>query len=124
MEGEFDIIDRCIDLTVEVIEIAKRLKQTGHYIIADQVVRSTGSVGANVAEAQSSRSKTEFESTNNIALKETRETIYWLAVIKRINVVNEEKIDNLRKESSEIANIIATIILNSKNNRKKKKRRI
>ncbi|GEM_PF-3945886 len=87
MKRDFDIVDRCIELTIDVINIAKKLKQANHYVIADQVIRSTGGIGANVSEAQASRSKMEFESTNNIVLKEAKRQFIGSAVIEKISTL-------------------------------------
>ncbi|MFC1651538.1 four helix bundle protein [Patescibacteria group bacterium] len=123
IKSNFDILERCINLTLGIVEISKRLKKAHQYVLADQVMRSAGSIGANVAEAQAARSSAEFESINNIALREARETIYWLTVISRINVIDSQKIIRLKKENQEISNIVAAIILSSKRNRKNKKLR-
>jgi four helix bundle protein len=114
MERNFDIVDRCIELTLKVISVARKLKEANHYIIADQVIRSTSGIGANLAEGQAARSKFEFESINNIALREAKETDYWLAVIMKIGVINAQIVAKLRKENREIASIVAAIILSSK----------
>ena len=46
--------------------------------LAQQLLKSGASLGANVQEAQAGRSGADFISTYSLALKETRETLYWL----------------------------------------------
>jgi len=114
MRRNSDIIERCIDLTLEIVDICKTLKKHHQYEFASQVVRSASSMGANLTEAQVARTKIEFGSINSIALREARETIYWLVVIGRLKIIPVERIDKLRRETSEIANIIAAIVISSK----------
>lgn len=52
--------------------------------IASQILRSTTSIGANIAESQSAESKKDFIHKLNIALKESRETYYWLKVLTQV----------------------------------------
>jgi len=120
MKRDFDIVDRCIELTIDVINIAKKLKQANHYVIADQVIRSTGGIGANVSEAQASRSKMEFESTNNIVLKEAKRQFIGSAVIEKISTLVLLIPGGFSRSKRRVArlNIIAAIILSSKNRRK------
>ena len=50
-------------------------------ILAQQLLRSGTSVGANVQEAQAGQSRADFISKYSIALKEARETLYWLRLL-------------------------------------------
>ncbi|WP_287262825.1 four helix bundle protein, partial [Moorena sp. SIO3A5] len=45
--------------------------------LANQLLRSGTSIGANCSEAQSAQSRRDFISKYQIALKEARETKYW-----------------------------------------------
>ena len=53
--------------------------------LANQILRSGTSIGANVEEAQAGQSKADFISKYAIALKEARETKYWLKLVKEAN---------------------------------------
>lgn len=79
-------------------------------------MRSGTSIGANIEEAQAAESKNDFVHKYNIALKEARETKYWLLLLQRINKKFENDAVNLIKECDEIAKIIAQIIINIKRN--------
>ena len=52
------------------------------YVLSKQILRSGTSVGANVHEAEASESKKDFIHKLGIALKEIRETSYWLNLLK------------------------------------------
>jgi len=83
-------------------------------ILSKQLLRSGTSVGANVEEAQAGQSKADFISKMSIALKEARETNYWLRLIEASEMVKSEKIAEIKKESEEIKKILAAIIVSSK----------
>ena len=56
--------------------------------IAKQLLRSATSIGANINEAVYGNSKADFISKLHISLKETSESIYWLTLLKRTNLMN------------------------------------
>ncbi len=66
------------------------------------------SVGANVEEAQAGQSRSDFVHKMAIALKEARETIYWLRLLEAGEILLKEKL------SDEIKKIIGAIIVSSK----------
>ena len=49
--------------------------------LSGQLLRAGTSVGANLEEAQAGQSRADFISKNAIALKEARETHYWLRLL-------------------------------------------
>jgi four helix bundle protein len=71
-------------------------------------------IGANIEEAQAAESKADFTHRYNIALKEARETKYWLRLISASKRPKNIDIDSLIKESDEICRIIAQIIINAR----------
>jgi four helix bundle protein len=82
-----------------------------------QLLKAGTSVGANLEEAQAGQSKPDFISKNAIALKEARESKYWLRLISATNTFEEKVkmgIEELAGESSEISKIIGSIIVSAK----------
>jgi four helix bundle protein len=73
-------------------------------LIGKQVVRSGTSIGANVEEAQSGSSKDDFIYKMNIALRESRETHYWLRLAKESKLITSDRVDVLIKEADELRN--------------------
>lgn len=71
-----------LEFVVAVIEYVET--QNLPRYLADQVVRSATSIGANYAEALNASSKTDFRNKIYIAKKETAETKYWLNVISKL----------------------------------------
>ena len=77
-----------------------------------QIVRSSGSIGANYLEANESLSKKDFLMRIKISKKETRETVYWLELLEIPSALQNEH-QTLLKEANEIMNILGAILRNS-----------
>ena len=71
-------------------------------------------IGANLEEATAAQSKADFVSKCNIALKEARETHYWLRLFTETQVVSAERLSGLLKESDELIAILTTIVKNAR----------
>ncbi|HEX9963018.1 MAG TPA: four helix bundle protein [Pyrinomonadaceae bacterium] len=74
-------------------------------------------LGANLEEAQAGQSKPDFIHKNAIALKEARETNYWLRLIMATSDLNKnitKGIDELIAESAEIKKVVGSIIVSAK----------
>ena len=80
-----------------------------------QVVRSSGSVGANYREANESLSKKDFVLRVKISRKEAKESSYWLRLILETNdLKNRDEAERLVNESIELKKILSSIIGKSK----------
>lgn len=117
MNKRFDITERTLKFGVRFILMSSALPRTpAGFAVAHQIVRSGTSVGANTEEAQDAVSKKEFIRIMTIALKECRETIYWLRIIIETKLISEKKLNALLEEAREIRAILATIIKKTKQN--------
>lgn len=114
-----DIKERTFDFAVEIVHLCQDLDKTPGTTgtLGRQLLRSGTSIGANVEEAQAGQSRADFISKYSIALKEARETIYWLRLVKTSGVCTDKRLDALRQEAEQIARIIGSIIVNTKNAR-------
>ena len=78
-----------------------------------QVIRSSGSVGANYIEANESLGKKDFAMRIRICRKEAKETIYWLKLVE----TNEDSLETKRasyiQEGTEIMKIFGAILIKS-----------
>ena len=110
-----EFISRLINFSISIIKFCELLKNEKYFlVIIDQLLRSATSIGANVIEAKSSSSKTEYLRYFQIALKSANETKYWLFIILKTTKNYKEEINQLLKETEEIANILAAGILTMK----------
>ncbi len=73
--------------------------------IAKQLLRSATSIGANINEAVYGNSKTDFISKLHIALKETGESLYWLTLLDRTNLI-EYDFEKLLATAEEIKRML------------------
>ncbi|MBI2094767.1 MAG: four helix bundle protein [Candidatus Omnitrophica bacterium] len=109
---KYDLENRTLKFALEVRSFVKRLPKTVA-IIEDtkQLVRSSGSVGANYIEANESLSKKDFVMRIKISRKEAKESRYWLSLI---NVDGNDSIEKQRglltQESQELMNIFGAIL--------------
>ncbi len=113
-----DIPKRTFSLAVRVVKLCRYLEEKPGVgrTLSWQLLRSGTSIGANVEEAQAGQSRADFISKNLIALKEARETGYWLRLIAAAQVVPEKRISALRREVEELKRILGAIVVSAKKN--------
>ena len=77
------VVDKSYAFSLKIIDLYKYLNyEKKEFVLSKQILKSGTSIGANVEESQSAISKRDFISKNSIALKEARETHYWLRLLK------------------------------------------
>lgn len=109
------IPDRTFKFGVDIIQVVSKLpRNTVGFAISDQLIRSGTSVGANIEEAQNSSTKKEFVHGITIALKEARETYYWLKLLKESGLVPKAALDRIILENLEIVRILTSSVKNAK----------
>ena len=79
------IVHLTFEFSLEIIKYCERLEEHRKYIIANQLLRSGTSIGANIREAQNAESKNDFIHKFKIAVKEIEETLYWLELCNHSN---------------------------------------
>jgi four helix bundle protein len=110
-----DLKLRCYQFSLDIIALADDLpKKRSAWIIADQIIRSATSIGANLVEAKASSSRLEFKKFFEIALKSANETKYWLCLLRDTKLIKKEKIDALLAEVTELANMLASSVIKLK----------
>ncbi|MEB2777545.1 four helix bundle protein [Algoriphagus sp. D3-2-R+10] len=83
------IVDKTFHFAQEIITVYLYLREKGHFKLADQLVKSGTSIGANVEEVQAAHSKLDFVAKLTISNKEARETSYWLRLLDRKELLSE-----------------------------------
>jgi four helix bundle protein len=108
----YDLENRTFEFAKHVRLFTKGLKRSlSNSEDAKQVIRSSGSVGANYIEANESLSKKDFVMRIKICRKEAKESAYWLQLIGEINEdAVQEKAAILHKEANELKKIFSAII--------------
>jgi len=70
--------------------------------LCNQLLRSGTSIGANNAEACNAVSRQDFRSKSYIALKEARESLYWIELLKRNNYIDEMHYQSIYEDCEEL----------------------
>jgi four helix bundle protein len=108
----YDLEERTFKFAKDVRIFTKKLKYSiSNGEDAKQLIRSSGSVGANYIEANESLSKKDFLMRVKICRKEAKESAYWLRLIEEVNgieVKNESVV--LQQEAIELKKIFSTIV--------------
>ena len=76
--------------------------------LCNQLLRAGTSIGANNAEATNAVSKQDFRSKSYIALKEARESLYWIELLKRNNYIDERQYQSINEDCEELVKILVT----------------
>ncbi|WP_058556765.1 four helix bundle protein [Thiohalocapsa sp. ML1] len=107
-----DIPDRTFEFARRVVMLCRALDAEPGVprILANQLIRSGTSIGANVEEAQASQSVADFVSKYSIACKEARETRYWLRLLAASAIVPEGRLTDMQQECNELIAILTSII--------------
>src|SRR5262245_15209344 len=76
------IVKLTFDFALSIINYVEQIKNEKRFVIANQLLKSGTSIGANVREAQNAESKLDFIHKFKIAAKEADEAQYWLELCK------------------------------------------
>lgn len=116
-----DIRERTFKFALDIVRLCRGLDEKPGMgrTLAKQLLRSGTSIGANVEEGQAGQSRADFANKYAIALKEARETIYWLRLLNESGECGEFKSEKLEREANEIAKVLGAIIVNTKKSSKR-----
>lgn len=76
--------------------------------LCNQLLRSGTSIGANNAEATNAVSKTDYRAKSYIALKEARESLYWIELLHRNNYIDDKQYQSIYADCEELVKILVT----------------
>ncbi len=106
-----DIEERTFEFAVQIVALSRVLPTTSDgRILAKQILRSGTSIGANVEEAEAGYTRDEFAYRMNIALREVRETHYWLRLIAASKMARPTRLQPLLDEADESKKILGSIV--------------
>ena len=113
---ENDLLKRTFNFGISCLKFLRKLESNPeNNLIRFQLGKSCTSIGANYEESRAGSSKADFTNKVKIALREARETNYWLRILKELNDNNDESLESLIKESQELKNILGAIVVKSNN---------
>lgn len=108
---QYDLAERTFQFAVDARALVKRLP----YAIVNnedgkQLVRASGSVGANYIEASEAVSKKDFGHRIKICRKEAKESVYWLKLLSTNNATIQQECERLIAEAIELQKIFGSIV--------------
>lgn len=110
-----DLKRRCYQFSLDILKLTDGLPQKrSSWVIADQLIRSATSIGANLIEARASSLRLEFKKFYEISLKSANETIYWLGLLRDANLADKQSVNCLLEEANELARMLAGGVLKLK----------
>lgn len=114
-----ELENRLIKFAVLIIEIAEGLVKTkaGNHI-SGQMIRSGTSPALNYGEAQDAESRNDFVHKIKVVLKELRETLVALKIVKMANLYKEiDKLNYAISENNELVSIFVKSVETAKRNK-------
>ena len=109
---ENPIVVKTFSFAVNAARYCQLLQKNKDFPLANQLFKSSTSIGANTREAQNAESKADFIHKFKIAIKEVDETEYWLALCTEL--YDHPELKSLSEQLTEIQKIINKIISTSK----------
>jgi len=112
---QYDLEDRTLEFALRVRAFVKKLPKTlANIEDCKQLVKASGSIGANYIEANESLSKKDFVMRIKICRKEGKESRYWLRLVDTgENRELEQERKELESEASELTHIFGSIVTKS-----------
>lgn len=110
MKSENIIQTKSYGFALRIIKVYKYLSQEKkEFILSKQLLRSGTSIGANIEESIGGQSKADFFTKLTIAYKETRESKYWIRLLRDSEYLTVDQAEDLLKDVEELLKIISSI---------------
>jgi four helix bundle protein len=112
---KYDLEERTLRFAKEIMDFVGSLPKTiANIEIMKQIIRSSGSVGANYIEANEALSRKDFAMRIKICRKEAKESRYWLRLIEVRREDGEKRRQSLINEATELTKIFGSIVEKTK----------
>jgi len=107
-----DLPERTFAFARRIVKLCQTMEQKpgASRILANQLLRSGTSIGANVQEGQAGQSRADFIAKYSIACKEARETHYWLRLFVAAELVEEPELQDMIDEANQLVAILTSIV--------------
>ena len=116
-DAEKTVLNKSFLFAKRMVRLYKHLLETRQpRALADQLLRSGTSIGANVEEATGGFSRKDFIAKCSIAYKEARETHYWLRLLCETDCLDPRLAHSLLAEAEELRRMLSAIVRTSKEN--------
>ena len=110
-----DLKYRSYQFSLNIINFVNKFPSKRIYwVVSDQLLRASLSIGANIIEAKASSSKKDFINFFQIALKSANETEYWLCLLRDSNLIDKSSVQELINEVKELSRMLGSSLLTMK----------
>ena len=111
MSGNNVVKEKAEKFAVGIVKCSRYIRDSKReYSLADQLLRSGTSIGANLGEAEFAQSKADFISKLSIALKEVAETKFWLKLLHETDLLEDKMFYSLSTDVKDIISLLVTIL--------------
>ena len=116
MQNENVIQMKSFDFAVRIVKLFQYLnEEKREFILSKQLLRCGTSIGANVSEAERAQSDADFYSKMSIALKEAKETEYWLRLLYKTDYLTEKEYSSIYSDINELIALLVSIAVRESN---------
>lgn len=110
MSSNSIVKERSEQFATRIIKMYQHLSETRHEkTLSKQVLRSGTSIGANITEALNGISRKDFLAKMYIALKECKETDYWLKLLHNTGYINDTEYESIAADCTELGKMLRSI---------------
>jgi four helix bundle protein len=100
---------------IRIVKLYRHLSvHQKEFVLSRQLLRSGTSIGANIEEAIGGQSRADFASKMSIAYKESRETRYWLRLLKDTAYLTPKEYDSIAAEADELCRLLSSILITTR----------
>jgi four helix bundle protein len=114
MKKENIVYDKAYKFAIRIVRayeyLTSQSKTKRMYKLADQLLRSGTSIGANLSEANGAISKADFSAKISISYKECQETKFWLSLLKDTGYIDEKTYESISADAEEIGRLLFAIL--------------
>ena len=107
--------EKSFDFALTILGLCRTLQDAREYVVSKQLMRSGTSIGANIEEAVAAESRKDFLHKMNLALKEARESHYWLRLLDASALVPNLEVAAYLKRADELVRLLTAITRSVRN---------
>lgn len=117
IEKENIILTKTYDFAIRVVRLYQYLcKEKKEFELSKQLLRSGTSIGVNAEESVGGLSKKDFLAKLGVSYRETRETRFWLRLLRDTEYITQKQAESMIDDAEEILRIITAIQKTAKSN--------
>jgi len=118
MKNENVIQNKSYQFSLRIIKLYKYLiEKKKEFVLSKQILRCGTSIGANIEEGIAGQSKADFIAKFQIALKESRETHYWIRLLIDSDYLDKKSGQSILEDCEELLKLLSAILKTSKSNK-------